>query len=99
MYTIFQALESIKEELEGYERELKKMGGYARDFQRRKMLWCFERGVSILKLSKKGEIKPEVFDWFLGRTEKKPYDTQRKTLEKIRKRGTNRGWFDWFKRR
>ena len=96
MYSIFQAIESIREELERYEKEMKKMSGYAREFQKEKMLWCFERGVGILKMAKKGEIKPEVFDWFLGRTKQKPYDSQKETLEKIKKGGTNKGWFDRF---
>ena len=89
-YTIFQALESIKEELEEYEKEIKKMGPYAKDFQRRKMLWCFERGVKILSIAKKGEIKPETYDWFLGRTKQKHLSSQKKALQTIKENKVNK---------
>ncbi len=98
MYTIYQALESIKEEIEGYEKELKQMKSeYARDHQRTKLLWAFERGIKMLKMAKPGELDEKVYDWFLGRTKDKPYDSQKETLRKIKESGVNRDWLDWLK--
>lgn len=90
-YTIYQALESIMEEIETYEREMKEMKSlYARDQQRVKMLWAFERGINMLLLAKAGEIDKETYDWFLGRTKKNPFDSQKEALLKIKESNINK---------
>ena len=95
--TLYQALEGIKQEIEEYEKELKEMkSAYAKNQQEVKILWAFERGVGILKLAKPGELEPKVYNWFLGRTTKKPFDTQKEMLKKIKKANTNGSWLDWL---
>jgi succinate dehydrogenase flavin-adding protein (antitoxin of CptAB toxin-antitoxin module) len=97
MYTIYQSLESIKQEIEEYEDELKKMKSpYSRNQQKVKLLWAFERGIGILKMAKPGELEPKVYNWFLGRTAKKPYDSQKEMLKKIKKANMNGSWLDWL---
>lgn len=102
-YQILQALESIKTEIERYEKEMKSKSGYYKKALEDQCRWTFSKGVDIILLAKPGDISPKIKDWYLGRADRKPFNLEKEILKKLRKtkfrRWLSEIWDEvWFRR-
>ncbi|MCK4307279.1 hypothetical protein KAW50_03515 [candidate division WOR-3 bacterium] len=81
-YTIFRALQYLKNEISRYEKELNAEKDPGRQVEIEGIIeWDFERALALLQFTKPGEIEQNLIDWFLNRKEiERPDLTKAKKL-------------------
>lgn len=82
-YTLPQALEHLKYRIEKLEKKiLETKSEYKKKEIEDIIEWYFERGLSLIQYTKNKEIKPQLINWFLNRTENNP--EKKETQDKIK---------------
>lgn len=67
-YGIYQAVGSLKRDIERYEKDLaKETNKWKRKSLESIISWKFERGLNMLQFAEENEVGQELVDWYLGR--------------------------------